>query len=81
MTARGRRHLQALAGLATAGTPAFLLFVCQRSDVAALTIAADIDPAYAAAFELARAAGVAILACRCKLNHCAITITEGIPMV
>lgn len=80
VTARGTRHLATLAGLA-AGTPAFLLFVCQRSDVAALTIAADIDPAYAAAFELARTAGVGMLACRCKLNHCAITIAEGIPIV
>jgi len=81
VTARGTRHLQALAGLAAAGTPAFLLFVCQRSDVAALTIAADIDPAYAAAFETARRVGVVMLACRCKLNHCAISITEGIPIV
>ncbi len=80
VTARGARHLATLAGLAAAGIPAFLAFVCQRSDVTALTIAADIDPAYAAAFELARAAGVTVLACRCKLNHCAITITEGIPI-
>ena len=70
-----------LAGLAAAGTPAFLLFVCQRADVTALAIAADIDLAYTAAFEAARAAGVTVLACRCKLNHCAITITEGIPIV
>lgn len=81
VTARGTRHLQTLAALAAAGTPAFLLFVCQRADVEALAIAADIDPAYAAAFETARRAGVVMLACRCKLNHCAISITEGIPIV
>ena len=81
VTARGARHLTALAGLAAADTPAFLLFVCQRADVEALTIAADIDPTYAAAFDAARAAGVGMLACRCKINHCAISIAEAIPIV
>ena len=80
VTARGTKHLAALARLARGGTPAFLLFVCQRADVAAVTIAADIDPAYAAAFGHAVAAGVRIVACRCEINHCAINITGEIPM-
>ncbi len=81
VTTRGTRHLAALAGLAAAGTPSFLVFVCQREDVEALTIAADTDPAYGAAFAAARAAGVVMLACRCKLNHSAISIAESIPIV
>ena len=80
VTARGARHLAALASLAARGTPAFLLFVCQRPDVAAVTIAGDIDPAYAAAFALAREAGVRMLACRCEINHNAINIINEIPM-
>jgi sugar fermentation stimulation protein A len=76
VTSRGTKHLAALARLAASGTPAFLLFVCQRQDVAAVTIAADIDPAYAAGFALALAAGVQVLACRCELNHYAINIID-----
>jgi sugar fermentation stimulation protein A len=80
VTARGARHLATLAGLASAGTPAFLLFVCQRADVAAVSIARDIDPAYAAAFDAARDAGVRVLACRCDINQYAINIAGEIPM-
>ena len=80
VTARGTKHLATLANLARGGTPAFLLFVCQRRDVAAVTIAGDIDPAYAAAFLDALAAGVRIVACRCEINHCAINITGEIPL-
>ncbi len=79
MTARGTKHLATLRQLAARGTPARLLFVCQRADVAAVTIADDIDPAYAAAVALATAAGVELLACRCEINQCAINITEEIP--
>ena len=80
VTARGTKHLATLTGLAASGTPAFLLFVCQRSDVAAVTIACDIDPAYGAAFVRALEAGVGVLACRCELNHYAINIEGEIPM-
>ena len=76
VTARGTKHLGTLAGLARSGTSAFLLFVCQRADVAAVTVAADIDPTYAAALADAVAAGVVVLACRCEINQYAINI-EG----
>jgi sugar fermentation stimulation protein A len=74
VTSRGTKHLAALARLAASGIPAFLLFVCQRRDVVGVTIAADIDPAYAAGFDLALAAGVQVLACRCEINHYAINV-------
>jgi sugar fermentation stimulation protein A len=80
VTARGARHLATLARLAAAGTQAFLLFVCQRADVTAVTIAGDIDPAYASAFAAARAAGVRMLACRCEINQYAINIASEIPI-
>jgi sugar fermentation stimulation protein A len=80
VTARGTKHLATLANLARGGTAAFLLFVCQRADVAAVTIASDIDPAYAAAFGHAVAAGVRVVACRCEINHHAINITEEVPL-
>ena len=78
VTARGAKHLGTLAGLARGGTPAFLLFVCQRADVDAVTVATDIDPTYAAALADAVATGVVVLACRCELNHYAINIDREI---
>jgi len=80
VTVRGTRHLGTLARLARSGTPAFLLFVCQRADVAAVGIAADIDPAYAAAFADAVAGGVGVVACRCEINPYAINIIVEVPM-
>ena len=80
MTARGAKHLATLAKLAASGTPAFHLFICQRPDIASVTIAADIDPAYAAAFAQALDAGVRVIACRCEINQYAINIAGEIPM-
>lgn len=80
VTLRGTRHLEALARLTRSGTPAFLLFVCQRADVASLAVAGDIDPAYARAFETARRAGVAVVACRCEINQYAINVIGEIAM-
>lgn len=62
VTARGTRHLQELAAVARAGGRAVMLYVVQRTDCTAMRLAADIDPAYAAAFERARAAGVEAIA-------------------
>jgi sugar fermentation stimulation protein A len=80
-TARGRRHLARLADLARAGDGAALLLVCPRGDVAAVEIAADIDPAYAAAFAEARRAGVRAYAFRCKINLDAIEYDREVPLV
>lgn len=80
VTTRGTRHLEALAGLAAAGTPAYLLFVCQRADVASFAVADDVDPAYARAFAAARAAGVRVVVCRCEINHYEINIIAEIVM-
>jgi sugar fermentation stimulation protein A len=62
VTARGTRHLRELAAVAEAGKRAVMLYVVQRSDCLACRLAGDIDPAYAAAFAEARAAGVEVLA-------------------
>lgn len=48
-SARGLRHLESLAALASGGAAAALLFLVQRPDCAAFRVAADIDPAYARA--------------------------------
>ncbi|MGB8815127.1 MAG: DNA/RNA nuclease SfsA [Paracoccaceae bacterium] len=62
VTARGVRHLQALMDLAQAGRRAVLLFLVARQGCVGVRVAADLDPAYARAFDAARAAGVEVLA-------------------
>ncbi len=62
VTVRGARHLRELAARALAGERAVLLYVVQRGDARAVTAAAEVDPAYDAAFRQAMAAGVRSLA-------------------
>ena len=72
VTARGTKHLRELAAVAQGGARAVMLYVVQREDCDSFTLAADIDPAYAAAFAEARTSGVEALAYACRLR------TEGI---
>ena len=72
VTARGTKHLRELAAVAQGGARAVMLYIVQREDCDSFTLAADIDPAYAAAFAEARTSGVEALAYACRLS------TEGI---
>jgi sugar fermentation stimulation protein A len=74
-TDRGSRHLAELARLAQAGQRAVLLFLVQRSDCREMALAADIDPAYAAALTQARAQGVEIRTVSCRIS--AVGIDAG----
>jgi len=58
-----------------------LLFVIQIASTDRFAIARDIDPAYAAAFERARAQGVQILAWRCNVSLNGIEIAAPVPIV
>ena len=68
VTARGAKHLDELAAAVRGGARAVLLFVIQIPSAERFTVARDIDPAYAAAFDRARAAGVEMLAWRCAIT-------------
>lgn len=57
-TARGAKHLHELAEMARKGARAATLYLAHRADCADMQIAADIDPAYAAAHADASAAGM-----------------------
>jgi sugar fermentation stimulation protein A len=61
VTARGTKHLGELAAMVAQGHRAVMLYLVQRTDCQRMTLAADIDPAYAAAFQAARDAGVEVL--------------------
>jgi sugar fermentation stimulation protein A len=81
VTERGAKHLRELAGVAAAGGRAVMLYLVQRSDVTALAISRDIDPAYGAAFDVARAAGVEMLAYRCRVSPAEIVVTKPVKVV
>ena len=68
VTARGKKHLQELAGMVAQGHRAMLLYLVQRTDCRRLDVARDIDPAYAEAFAAARAAGVELLVYGTKIT-------------
>ena len=80
VTARGTRHLRELAQVAGAGARAAMLYVVQREDCARFTLAADIDPAYAAAFTDARAQGVEALCHACRLSTEGIAVDRPLPI-
>jgi len=80
VTERGAKHLAELAEMARAGHRAVMVYLVQRADANALSLAADIDPGYAQAFQLAAAAGVEALAYRCRLTPDEIVIDRKIPV-
>lgn len=62
VTARGAKHLDELAAQVAAGDRAVMVYLVDRPDCDRFALAADIDPAYAAGFAAARAAGVEAIA-------------------
>jgi sugar fermentation stimulation protein A len=81
VTARGARHLDELAAMAGQGLRAAMLFVIQIGSATSFALARDIDPAYGAAFDRARAAGVEAWAYKCTLQHDGITLAGPVEIV
>ncbi|MCC5978631.1 MAG: DNA/RNA nuclease SfsA [Salinarimonas sp.] len=77
--ARSARHMRELASMCAQGARAALVYVVQM-EAERFCVAADIDPAYAAACRDARAAGVEVHAWRCIVTPEAITIADAIPL-
>lgn len=61
VTLRGRKHLFELIRVRANGARAIMLYVIQMTGARAFSVAGDLDPGYAVAFDEARAAGVEIL--------------------
>lgn len=79
VTERGTKHLRELADVAKSGQRAVMFYLVQRTDARAVTLAADIDPGYAAAFAEAHAAGVEVLAHRAEITPQEITLGSALP--
>lgn len=80
VTKRGAKHLDELALRVAAGDRAVMLYLIQRDDCARLRLAGDIDPAYAAAFDQAMAAGVEVLAYGTAISVEQVTLTNRLPV-
>ena len=74
VTKRGTKHLGELAQVARAGHRAVLLYLVQRTDCTHVTMACDIDPAYAAAHDAATKAGVETLCIGTHITPQEVTI-------
>ena len=70
-----------LAKVARSGCRAVMLYVVQRTDAERFAVARDLDPAYAAACDRAREAGVEMLAYACQVTRDEIAITRRIPAI
>ncbi len=81
VTKRGARHMEELAAMVAAGHRAVVLYLVQRSDGRAFAVADDIDPAYSAAFQAARAAGVEALCFRATLTRAGAGFGGALPIV
>ncbi|PHP67954.1 DNA/RNA nuclease SfsA [Zhengella mangrovi] len=75
VTARGTKHLGQLAAMVAEGHKAVMVYLIQRGDCSRFRLCGDLDPAYAAAFEAASAAGVEAYALGCDLTETDITAT------
>jgi sugar fermentation stimulation protein A len=82
VTARGARHLRELADLARhAKCVAAVLFVVQRPDAQSVRAARHIDPGFAEALQEARAAGVQVLARRCRVGLNRVVLGASLPVL
>jgi len=79
-TDRGARHLAELSAMVGAGHRAVMLYLVQRSDCERFTFSADLDPKYASAFALAKAAGVEALCYDCEVTTTEITLRRALPI-
>jgi sugar fermentation stimulation protein A len=80
VTERGAKHMRELAQMRAKGARAVLLFVIQIPSANRFAVARDIDPAYGAALDRARVAGVEVLAWRCNVTRQSIEIAAPVPI-
>lgn len=80
VTARGAKHLGALKRQVASGARAVIAYVVQRSDCSAFSLADDIDPVYAKAFDDALKGGVEALCYDCSISPDEILLASPLPI-
>jgi sugar fermentation stimulation protein len=79
-SARGVRHLEALAALADAGSPTAVVFVVQRGDVESLDLTAPAAASWVDAVGRAREAGVHVVAFGCEVDPSRLGLGRPVPV-
>ncbi|MBM3526724.1 MAG: DNA/RNA nuclease SfsA [Alphaproteobacteria bacterium] len=79
-TERGTKHLEELGDAVERGCRAVMLYLIQIGSAGRFTLARDVDPKYAAAFDKARSRGVEALALRCVIEKEGIEIGSPVPI-
>jgi sugar fermentation stimulation protein A len=80
-TERGAKHLEELGDAAEAGSRSVMLYLIQIGSAERFSLARDIDPIYASAFQRARARGVEAIAWRCTITRNGIELAAPVPIV
>jgi sugar fermentation stimulation protein A len=80
VTARGAKHLRELTAMVAAGHRAVMLYIVQRADCRRFSIAADIDPDYAAGLKQAMQAGVEAICYSCRIDIAGISVAGPLPI-
>lgn len=81
VTARGRRHMHALAGLREGGVRAVVVFLVQRVDCDAAGPADAIDPDYGEALRAAVRSGVEVVALQARPSARRLVLEGELPVI
>jgi len=81
VTARGTKHLSALADQITQGDRAILLYLIQRTDCISCCVAGDIDPTYAAAMADATKKGLEVLCFDTHITPERLSLGTAVPYI
>ncbi|GAA6208974.1 DNA/RNA nuclease SfsA [Cognatishimia sp. WU-CL00825] len=79
VTTRGTKHLAELTEMVRQGHRALMFYLVQRTDAEFVTLADDIDPTYATAFDQAVDAGVEVMAYDCQISPEEISLGKPLP--
>jgi sugar fermentation stimulation protein A len=80
VTARGRRHLEELAGAVEEGYRAAVVFVVQRDDAVGVRPHDESDPDFGRALRESARRGVEVYACSCRVEPARVTIERTLPV-
>ena len=80
VTTRGAKHLVELSDMVAEGARAVMVYLTQRDDCNRFTVAADIDPEYAAGLEAAMKSGVEAICYGCRMSPEAVEVDGALAL-